>query len=147
MAVKSNKLTPVLVIVAFVIVGSVIVMRQNNAPTAAPMAAAPLPKTAGADEDTPSETLATVVAANRDLRADIQDVLRANQDFSKRLERLEKGTPAGPLLLVLSVVPAMTQIQPQSMSLSPLATPSTLLRGLARMAPAEVIVPLVAPRI
>jgi hypothetical protein len=41
MAVKSNKLTPVLVIVAFVIVGSVIVMRQNNAPTAAPMAAAP----------------------------------------------------------------------------------------------------------
>lgn len=95
MAVKSNKLTPVLVIVAFVIVGSVMVMRQNNAPTAAPMAAAPLPKTAGADEDTPSETLATVVAANKDLRADIQDVLRANQDFSKRLERLEKGTPSG----------------------------------------------------
>ncbi|WP_254302971.1 hypothetical protein [Comamonas thiooxydans] len=95
MAVKSNKLTPVLVIVAFVIVGSVIVMRQNNAPTAAPMAAAPLPKTAGADEDTPSETLATVVASNKDLRADIQDVLRANQDFNKRLERLEKGAPAG----------------------------------------------------
>lgn len=55
----------------------------------------PLPKTAGADEDTPSETLATVVASNKDLRADIQDVLRANQDFNKRLERLEKGAPAG----------------------------------------------------
>lgn len=52
-----------------------------------------------------------------------------------------------PLLLVLLVVPAMTQIQPQSMSLSPLATLSTLLQGLVRMPPAEVIVPLVAPRI
>lgn len=107
----------------------------------------PLPKTAGADEDTPSETLATVVASNKDLRADIQDVLRANQDFNKRLERLEKVHLQAPLLLVLLVVPAMTQIQPQSMSLSPLATLSTLLQGLVRMPPAEVIVPLVAPRI
>lgn len=85
MAVTSNKLTPILALTVVAIVSAVFFTNRDKGQASAPMAAVPLPKTAGADEDTPSETLATVVAANKQLRADVQEVIQANKELTRRL--------------------------------------------------------------
>ena len=86
MAVASNRFVPFLAVVAVVIVGVIFYMNRSAGPASAPMQSVPLPKTTGADEDTPAETLATVVASNRELRQDVQRVLRENEDLRKQLK-------------------------------------------------------------
>jgi hypothetical protein len=93
MAVTRNKLIPVLGVVALAIVGTIAwqQLRQGQAPKAGPLIteAPSLPRAKGADEDTPAETLATVVASNRELREQVQQVLEEN----KRLR--QHKAPAG----------------------------------------------------
>ncbi|WIY36616.1 TIGR03752 family integrating conjugative element protein [Paracidovorax citrulli] len=86
MAVKSNRFIPVLAIAAIAIVGTIFMMNRNPSPASEPMKAVPLPKTAGADEDTPAETLATVVASNRELRQWAERVLRENEELRRQLK-------------------------------------------------------------
>lgn len=87
MAVKSNRFIPILAVAAIALVGTIFVMNRSAAPASEPMKAVPLPKTAGADEDTPAETLATVVASNRELRQWAERVLRENEDLRRQLKQ------------------------------------------------------------
>jgi integrating conjugative element protein (TIGR03752 family) len=103
MAVTSNKMVPILVTVAALIVGYVIYvkLKTNDAPisSGAPLAAVPqpfveaasapkaggilgakaLPTTRSGDADTNTETLQTVIASNRDLRASVEEVVAENK--------------------------------------------------------------------
>lgn len=87
MAVSSNKLLPIAAVVTVVIIGAVFMQSGTSTKVAAPMAQVPLPETQGADQDTPNETLATVVQSNRELRQQVQEVLKINED-------LRKGNPS-----------------------------------------------------
>lgn len=87
MAVNRNKLIPILGIAALVMIGSIFALNRSAPPAAKPMTAVPLPATAGADADTPAESLATVVASNRDLRSDVQRVLEENKKLQDELKR------------------------------------------------------------
>lgn len=87
MAVSSNKLLPIAAVVTVVIIGAVFMQSGTSTKVAAPMAQVPLPETLGADQDTPNETLATVVQSNRELRQQVQEVLKINED-------LRKGNPS-----------------------------------------------------
>lgn len=93
MAVTRNKLIPVLGVIALAIVGTIAwkQVRQGEPAKAGPLLTEvpSLPRVRGADEDTPAETLATVVASNRELREQVQQVLEENQ----RLRQL-KAMPA-----------------------------------------------------
>ncbi|MFV0679080.1 MAG: hypothetical protein ACK5NW_02085, partial [Ottowia sp.] len=78
MASSSNKLIPLIAIVGLMIVGTVIYKQfSGSGPVkagedlAAVPAPAELPKTAGADNDTPAETLRTVATSNEELRRDV----------------------------------------------------------------------------
>ncbi len=94
MAVKSNRFIPILAIAAIAIVVTIFAMNRSAAPASEPMKAVPLPKTAGADEDTPAETLATVVASNRELRQDVQRVLRENEELRRQAKPGGTAAPA-----------------------------------------------------
>lgn len=87
MAVPANKLLPIAAAVSVVIIGAIFMQSGSDKTLAAPMAQVPLPATLGADQDTPDETLATVVQTNRELREQIQQVLEINKE-------LRKGTPS-----------------------------------------------------
>ncbi|WP_404299119.1 TIGR03752 family integrating conjugative element protein [Alicycliphilus denitrificans] len=87
MAVSRNKLIPVLGIGVLVMVGAIFTLHSSKPQAAKPMEAVPLPATAGADADTPAESLATVVASNRDLRSDVQQVLAENKRLREELAR------------------------------------------------------------
>ena len=83
--ISQNKLTPLLVLIAAVVV-SVILYKQGRSdaiPAGAPMAqvpAADLPATErGADADTPDETLRTVVGETRALSAEVRDLREENK--------------------------------------------------------------------
>lgn len=82
---KGNKLIPILGATVVLGVGGILLMNHDKGPATAPMAKVPLPKTAGADEDTPSETLATVVAASKELRSEVQQVIKDNKELRRRL--------------------------------------------------------------
>jgi integrating conjugative element protein (TIGR03752 family) len=106
MAISQNRLTPLLVVIATVIVGYVLWVKITTPPAGdgKPPAAAKaragsgaasgtkphdalsgagLPPTRSADADTPADTLATVAQTNRELRAAAQRVL----DENERLKR------------------------------------------------------------
>ena len=99
MAVPRNKLIPILGVLTLAGVISIFFMGRSAPPAAAPMAAVPLPATAGADEDTAAETLATVAASNRELRTDIQKVIQANEQLARENREMQQrmtmnGAPA-----------------------------------------------------
>lgn len=91
MAASRNKLIPVLAVIAGVTVVTIIVMqlRGESRPQAgAPMKAPPtaLPATKGADQDTPTETLKTVVASNKELQDAVQKVLKENESLRRQMK-------------------------------------------------------------
>lgn len=97
MAVTSNRLIPILGVVGLAIVGVVLFKQFSGGPTkaGAPLTTVPapdLPKTAGADSDTPTETLKTVVASNAELRKQVEEVLKRNKELLDENKRL-RGTP------------------------------------------------------
>lgn len=99
MAVPRNKLIPLLGALTLAGVVSIFFIGRSAPPAAAPMAAVPLPATAGADEDTAAETLATVAASNRELRTDIQKVIQANEQLARENREMQQrmtmnGAPA-----------------------------------------------------
>ncbi|HYE71649.1 MAG TPA: TIGR03752 family integrating conjugative element protein [Aquabacterium sp.] len=117
MPTTQNKLTPLLVVIAAVIVGYVMWARfttpspssSSGTPvTAARPAgkasgamppdalggAAPLPATRSADADTPADTLATVAQTNRDLRAAAQKVLEDNERLKRENVQLQRASDA-----------------------------------------------------
>lgn len=101
MAVPSNKLLPIAAAVAVVIMGAIYMRSGPEKTVAAPMTQVPLPATLGADQDTPDETLATVVQTNRELRQQIQEVLEINKE-------LRKGSPSNPATARSDVVSLST---------------------------------------
>lgn len=114
MAVKSNRFVPVLVIVAVAIIATIFYMNRGATAVSEPMKSVPLPKTAGADEDTPAETLATVVASNRELRQDVQRVIRENDELRRQLKSGNPGSGAGTSLTPAdpTAAPAVDQAAP-----------------------------------
>jgi len=109
MSITQNKLTPMLVVVAALIVGYVLYVKvtAKSAPVASgtPMAAAPqpgmdpasapkaagglfggsnLPPTRSGDADNNAETLSTVTASNRELRASVQRVIEENEALKRQ---------------------------------------------------------------
>jgi integrating conjugative element protein (TIGR03752 family) len=117
MPTTQNKLTPVLVVIAAVIVGYVmwakfttpsptansgtsVAARQAAGKASSPMpadalgGAAPLPATRSADADTPADTLATVAQTNRDLRAAAQKVLEDNERLKRENAQLQRASEA-----------------------------------------------------
>ncbi|MFP5476094.1 MAG: TIGR03752 family integrating conjugative element protein [Gammaproteobacteria bacterium] len=99
MAASRNKLIPVFAVVAVGTVVTIIVMQLRGDPrpqAAAPMKAPPsaLPATKGADQDTPTETLKTVVAANKELRDAVQKVLTENENLRRQLKPGNAGDGA-----------------------------------------------------
>lgn len=96
---SGNKLIPIFAAVAVLIVG-VVMVKQCSAPSAVkpgekltqvPSPERPLPEAKGADGDTPTETLATVVASNRELRNQVQQVIEENRRLQAENRRLERG--------------------------------------------------------
>lgn len=85
MSPKSNILIPVLSVGLLVIVGSGFFVGRNGPPAAQPMKEVPLPKATGADEDTPAETLGTVVASNRALREEVKVIVAENTKLQQQL--------------------------------------------------------------
>ena len=116
MATTQNKLTPLLVVIAAVIVGYVMWARfttpavpaAESKRVAAPLPAgkakatmpadalggAPLPPTRSADADTPADTLATVAQTNRDLRAAAQRVMEDNEKLKRENAQLRGSAEA-----------------------------------------------------
>ena len=115
MATKQNKLIPVLGIVAVAIVGTIVWKNMNGPtrPAAGPeMTSAPkadLPPTKGADRDTATETLQTVVASNREVRATAEQLIRDNQTLRRELEeeRMRRSNAQPPMQQV-TVAPQAT---------------------------------------
>ena len=117
MATTQNKLTPLLVVIAAVIVGYVLWARYttpsppaaSSAPAATPRSAATaassakradsldaalLPPTRSADADTPADTLATVAQTNRELRATAQKILDDNERLKRENTQLHSNADA-----------------------------------------------------
>lgn len=117
MATTQNKLTPLLVVIAAVIVGYVLWARYTtpsspapgsapaavprtagNAASAAkpadPLGGAPLPPTRSADADTPADTLATVAQTNKELRATAQKILDDNERLKRENAQLRGNADA-----------------------------------------------------
>lgn len=97
MAVKQNTLLPVLGVLGFVIVGTILFQQFSSDGAVKPGAAitqvpkpAPLPAEKGADGDNASETLKSVVASNEALRKQVQEIVKRNED----LENSKIGHPA-----------------------------------------------------
>ncbi|RRD56502.1 TIGR03752 family integrating conjugative element protein [Comamonadaceae bacterium OH2545_COT-014] len=97
MASSSNRLIPVLGLAALVIVGTVLVKQCAGPATVKPgedlkkVPTPELPRTAGADNDTPAETLATVAASNQQLRDQVQKIIENNQRLMEENRRLRGG--------------------------------------------------------
>ena len=97
MAVKSNKIIPVVAVVALAIVGTIL-FQQFSGPRKVkpgePMAEVPsaLPKTQkGADADTPNETLRQVTASNNLLREKIERVIKDNDELKDQNAKLARS--------------------------------------------------------
>jgi len=95
---RSNKLIPILAIIALLIVGVVLYKQfAGSQPVRAdaPMHAVPaLPDTSGADSDTPEETLRTVVTSNEELRAEVAKVLEQNKRLQEQNAKLGERVSA-----------------------------------------------------
>lgn len=105
MAIKQNTLLPVLGVISLVIVGFILYQQVGGSSASAPgaaMKAVPkpteLPPTKGADNDNPSETLATVVASNAELRKQVAEIVERNkkleEDEKRRNDHLERNASA-----------------------------------------------------
>ena len=104
MATTSNKLIPIVAAVGMTIVGVVLYKQfagDGSVKAGAEMTAVPtpqLPKTDGADNDTPIETLRTVTTSNAELRSEVAKVIKINNDLieeNKKLRERERGGAAG----------------------------------------------------
>jgi integrating conjugative element protein (TIGR03752 family) len=102
MAVSRNKLIPIAGVTGMLVIGGILYTNSSSKPAQSAMSQVPLPTTTGADQDTPQETLATVVQSNRELRQDVQKVIDINNELRTRLGELPSGpsaaatpTPAG----------------------------------------------------
>ncbi|MCR6480990.1 TIGR03752 family integrating conjugative element protein [Variovorax sp. ZS18.2.2] len=98
MAVSSNRLIPILAVVVLAIAGTVLVKQcggssREKAGELLKQVPAALPGTKGADQDTPSETLKSVVASNTTLRDDVQKVLAENQKLRDEMDRDRRYGP------------------------------------------------------
>ncbi|MBS3910878.1 MAG: hypothetical protein KGZ70_03450 [Hydrogenophaga sp.] len=114
MAIKQNTLLPVLGAIALLIVGTIMyqqmtsdgsiaaqnTMRQVPQPSA-------LPAERGADSDNASETLATVVASNAELRRDVAEIIERNRRLEEENRRLAGGS-RGPAATDTSTTVATT---------------------------------------
>ena len=96
--ISQNKLTPLLVLIAAVVVG-VILYKQGKSdalPAGAPMEQVPeagLPETErGADADTPDETLRTVVGETRALSAQLRELREENKRLRANSGRVAMDT-------------------------------------------------------
>ena len=96
--ISQNKLTPLLVLIAAVVVG-VILYKQGQSdavPAGAPMEQVPeagLPETErGADADTPDETLRTVVGETRALSAQLRELREENKRLRANSGRVAMDT-------------------------------------------------------
>lgn len=120
MATTSNRLIPILGIAGVAIVGTIIVKQCSDSPHKAgsPMTSVPtpaLPATAGADNDTPAETLKTVAASNAQLRKDIADVIKRNEALADENRRMRNTPAAAPVPAAPPAAPATEAAQePQS---------------------------------
>ena len=104
MATTSNKLIPIVAAVGMTIVGVVLYKQfagDGSVKAGAEMTAVPtpqLPKTDGADNDTPIETLRTVTTSNAELRSEVAKVIKINNDLieeNRKLRERERGGAAG----------------------------------------------------
>ena len=115
MATSKNKLIPVLVTSAALIVGYVFYSRWTSEPgpvasgnplNVAPLpgvdpnapatstgifGGAPLPPVTSADADNSNETLAQVTASNRELRAAVQKVIESNETLRRENDNLRNS--------------------------------------------------------
>ena len=92
MAVSRNKLVPVAGVTGLLVIGGILYSHFSSTPAQTAMTQIPLPTAGGADQDTPQETLATVVASNRELREQVQEVLKINEELRKRWGEAPMGT-------------------------------------------------------
>lgn len=118
MAVARNRMIPLLGVIALAIVGTILWMQARGPaerPRAAPVLTqvpGALPAARGADHDTPTETLQTVVTSNRELRQDVQQVLEENRRLrEEQRKNLRRGGPeleagAAPLAPAQAPAPA-----------------------------------------
>ena len=85
----SNRLIPVVAIAGLALVGFVLFKNFSGSGAVkpdAPLKEVPrLPGTVGADNDTPEETLRTVIASNNELRDQVTQVLTANKELRGEL--------------------------------------------------------------
>lgn len=95
MAIKQNTLIPVLGILALLIVGTILYLQvtsDGSVPSANTLQQVPqpsaLPAERGADSDNASETLATVVASNAELRRDVAQIIERNRRLEEENRRL-----------------------------------------------------------
>jgi len=98
MAITRNKLVPVIGVAALLIVGLILVFKWRGGAGHAqdagkPVAQSTLPATKGADRDTPTETLKTVVANQKTLQDQVQRVLQDNQRLQQDLIRARQANP------------------------------------------------------
>lgn len=111
MATTQNKLIPVLGIVAVAIVGTIAwknwsrPSKTQSGPAMTTVPQAELPPTKGADRDTPQETLQTVIASNRELRATTEQVIQENKALRLELEDERKRRPPPPQQQLMTIGP------------------------------------------
>ena len=96
----TNKLIPIIAAAGVAIVG-VVIYKQFTGDAVKPgreMTSVPnpeLPRTAGADNDTPAETLRTVATSNAELRADVAKVIQRNNELIEENRRLQHRLGGG----------------------------------------------------
>jgi hypothetical protein len=111
MATTQNKLIPVLGIVAVAIVGTIAwknwsrPSKTQSGPAMTTVPQAELPPTKGADRDTPQETLQTVIASNRELRATTEQVIQENKALRLELEDERRRRPPPPQQQLMTIRP------------------------------------------
>lgn len=111
MATTQNKLIPVLGIVAVAIVGTIAwknwsrPSKTQSGPAMTTVPQAELPPTKGADRDTPQETLQTVIASNRELRATTEQVIQENKALRLELEDERRRRPPPPQQQLMTIGP------------------------------------------
>ena len=97
----TNKLIPIIAAAGVAIVGVVVYKQFTGSGAVKPgaeMTAVPdpdLPRTAGADADTPAETLRMVATSNAELRADVARVIQRNNELIEEQKRLQTRLGGG----------------------------------------------------
>lgn len=93
----SNRLIPILGLIGVSIVAVVMFKQCSGGPIKdQPMKSVPapsLPETAGADNDTPEETLRTVITSNRELREQVAEIVAQNERLLRENQSLRTDPP------------------------------------------------------